>query len=186
HVIAPCVEGLGAKMGAVLFQFPPQHAQMLGGPLRFAEHLQAFLQALPRGPLYAVEIRNTELFTPAYIRALTEVGPTHCFNVHPSMPPMRDQYRRARDTAATGLIIRWMLHPAQRYEAAKTRYQPFNRMVDEDLQSRSTIATMCLEATAAARTAIVIVNNKAEGSAPLTVCKLAEAVARAAIESEKP
>jgi hypothetical protein len=158
---------------------------MLGGPERFAERLHAFLQALPRGPLYAVEIRNTELFTPAYVRVLTEVGAAHCFNVHPSMPPIHAQYRQAGDTAAAGLIIRWMLHPAQRYETATTRYHPFDRLVDEDLQSRQTIATMCLEATASARTAIVIVNNKAEGSSPLTVGKLAETMAHAASKSEK-
>jgi uncharacterized protein YecE (DUF72 family) len=184
HVIGPCVDGLGAKTGTMLFQFPPQHVQMLGGPQRFAERLHAFLQALPRGPLYAVEIRNTELFTSDYIRALTETETAHCFNVHPSMPPIHEQYRQAKDAAAAGLIIRWMLHPNQRYETAKTRYQPFDRLVDEDLQSRQTIATMCLEATASARTAIVIVNNKAEGSSPLTVCKLAETMARSARKSE--
>lgn len=185
HVIAPCIAGLGAKTGTILFQFPPQQVQMVGGPQRFAERLHTFLQALPRGPLYAVELRNANLFTPAYVTALTAAGAAHCFNVHPTMPPLHEQYRRARAAAAAGLIVRWMLHPTQRYEAAKVRYQPFDRLVDEDPQSRSTVATMCLEATASARMAMVIVNNKAEGSAPLTVGKLAELMAPAAVNSER-
>jgi uncharacterized protein YecE (DUF72 family) len=185
HVIRPCIEGLGSKTGTILFQFPPQQRQMVGEPQHFAERLHAFLQSLPHGPLYAVELRNAALFTPAYVTALTEVGATHCFNVHPTMPPIHEQYHHARATAAVGLIVRWMLHPTQHYESAKARYQPFNRLVDEDPQSRYTIATMCLEATASARTAIVIVNNKAEGSAPLTVGKLAELMAPAADNSER-
>ncbi len=178
HVVEPCIDGLGSKAGPILFQFPPQPVQAVGGPQSFAERLHAFLDALPRGPLYAVELRHTELLTPSYAAALADVGAVHCFNVHPSMPPIHEQHRLIGVGAAPALVVRWMLHPTQRYEAARARYEPFDRIVDADPNNRHTIAAMCLEAVASERSAIVIVNNQAEGSAPLTVGKLAEHLAQ--------
>jgi uncharacterized protein YecE (DUF72 family) len=178
QVVAPCVEGLGAKAGPILFQFSPQPLQAIGGPGLFAQRLHAFLERLPRGPLYAVELRNAALFTAAYRAALADAGAVHCFNVHPSMPPIHEQLRLAGSATGAALVVRWMLHPTQRYAAARDRYEPFDRLVDEDPDSRNTIAEMCLEAAAAGYPAIVIANNKAEGSSPLTVCKLAERIAQ--------
>jgi uncharacterized protein YecE (DUF72 family) len=178
HIVGPYIEGLEAKAGPLLWQFPPQNVPALGGAQRFAERLFAFLQALPRGPLYAIELRNRELLTPSYAAALADAGAVHCLNVHPTMPPIHEQHRLVRSTSTPALVIRWMLHPRHRYEAAKVRYQPFNRIVDDDPLHRDAIATLCLDATAAGRAAFVIVNNKAEGSAPLTVCRLAERLAQ--------
>lgn len=174
YVVEPCIEGLGSQAGPLLFQFPPQHVQAVGGSERFAERLHAFLKALPRGPLYAVELRNAALLTTAYCDALIDAGAVHCFNVHPSMPPLQEQYRLAGAAAVPQLAVRWMLHPTQRYETAQSRYEPFDRLVDEDPNSRQAIAAMCLDAVAAQRPALVIVNNKAEGSSPLSMIKLAE------------
>lgn len=185
QVVGPFIEGLGSKAGPLLFQFPPQNVQAVGGPKRFVERLHGFLKGLPRGPLYAVELRNSELLTSAYCDALVDVGAVHCFNVHPSMPPIHEQYQLAQVTAGPGLVVRWMLHPNQRYEAARSRYEPFDRIVDEDPASRLAIAEMCLDADAADRLAVVIVNNKAEGSSPLTIGKLAERLVEVRGKSKK-
>lgn len=178
EVVGPYVEGLQAKAGPLLFQFTPLSRSEVGGPQRFAEHLHRFLDALPRGPLYAVELRNRELFTAAYVDALVAAGAVHCFNVHPTMPPIDEQYRQAQSASSAGLVVRWMLHPGLRYEAARSRYEPFDQLVDEDPVSRRAIAQLCLEITASKRPAVVIVNNKAEGSSPLTIQKLADAMVR--------
>jgi uncharacterized protein YecE (DUF72 family) len=160
-------------MGPLLLQFPPQDVQAIGGPGRFAERLHHFLDALPRGPLYAVELRNASLLTAAYAQALSAVAACHCFNVHPSMPTLDEQQRIVSPTNAPALVVRWMLHRTLEYAAAGKRYQPFNRLVDVDLHSRAAIATLCLAALALNRPAYVIINNKAEGSAPLSVWQLA-------------
>jgi uncharacterized protein YecE (DUF72 family) len=185
QVIGPCVAGLGNKAGPVLFQFPPQDVRTLGGPEPFAERLQVFLRALPRGVLYAVELRNVALLTPAYGNALAATGTCHCFNVHPSMLSLQEQQRRISSSSAPALIVRWMLHPTQRYEAAAARYQPFDRLVDEDPGNRHAIATLCVQTVQAGHPAFVIVNNKAEGSAPLTVGKLAECMAQMLCETHR-
>lgn len=176
--VGPCVEGLQTKAGPILFQFPPLSMSEVGGPQRFAERLHTFLDALPRGPLYAVELRNRELFTPAYVEALVSAGAVHCLSVHPTMPPVGEQYHLAHAATSAALVVRWMLHPGQRYEAARRRYEPFDQLVDEDPASRAAIAQLCLELASNTRPAVVIANNKAEGSSPLTIQKLAESLTR--------
>jgi uncharacterized protein YecE (DUF72 family) len=185
EVIRPCVEGLGSKMGPLLLQFPPQDVHAVGGPEGFAEQLHRFLDALPRGPLYAVELRNAILLTAAYAEALSAVGACHCFNVHPSMPTLPAQQRFVSTATAPALVVRWMLHRTLRYEAAGRRYHPFDRLIDADLHSRTAITRLCLEAIALRRSAFVIVNNNAEGSAPLSVGKLAEQIVAQLAASER-
>ena len=176
HVVAPYVEGLGSKAGPLLFQFPPQNVQAIGGPQRFAERLHDFLKALPQGPLYAVEVRNVELLVSTYAEVLADVGACHCYKVHPRMPTVQEQLQIVPCTYAPAFVARWMLHPRLGYDAARVRYEPFDRMVDADPVSRATMAALCLEAAAANRPAFVIANNKAEGSAPLTLFRLAEQI----------
>jgi uncharacterized protein YecE (DUF72 family) len=170
-VVGPSLEGLGDRLGVVLFQFPPQ---ALGEPARFPERLAAFLTALPRGPAYAVELRNAELLGPAYARALATAGACHCINVHPSMPPPAVQMRLAPAEDAPALVVRWMLARHLGYQEARARYAPFDRLAEPDPTTRGAIGTLCLDARARGRPAFVIVNNKAEGSSPLSVVRLAE------------
>src|SRR5262249_53988119 len=155
HVVEPCLTGLGDKAGPILLQFSPFDVPAVGGPQRFAARLHAFLEALPRGPLYAIELRNTSLLTPAYHEVLIEVGVCHCFNIHPSMPALPEQSRIVPPESMAALIVRWMLHPARRYEEAKTRYEPFDHIVDDDPHTRQGIATLCRPALEAGRPAFV-------------------------------
>lgn len=177
EVIGPCLEGLKDKAGPLLFQFSPQDFTALGGGLEhFIERLHGFLDALPRGPLYAVELRNAEWFTPEYAAALSAVGTCHCLNGHPNMPPIQAQAEAVKPAQAPAIVIRWMQARHLTYEAARERYSPFNRLVDADPTSRNAIAELCLDATARQHPAFVIVNNKAEGSAPLSIFRLAERI----------
>jgi hypothetical protein len=73
-------------------------------------------------------------------------------------------------------VIRWNLHAGFGYEEAKSRYAPFDRLVDEDPATRLAIAGLCRDCVARGDEAWVIANNKAEGSAPLTLERLALAI----------
>ena len=171
--VKPALMGLGGRAGPLVFQFPPQ----AGDASRFAGRLGEFLAALPRGPLYAVEIRNRAWLTPEYARALRAAGACHCLNVHPSMPSLDEQARVTGARDAPALAVRWMLGGRQRYERARARYAPFDRLVDPDPGARGRIAELCAEFAASGRPAFVSVNNKAEGSAPLSVFALARRIA---------
>lgn len=175
-VVAPFVDGLGPKAGPLVFQFTPMSKKILGDPARFIDRLAAFLAALPRGPLYAVEIRNRDLLTPAYAAALRAAQIAHCFTIHPAMPSPADQAQVVAPDAMPALVVRWMLNNKFDYESARDNYAPFDRLVDEDPTSRAQIAALAVLAAARNQPVYVIVNNKAEGSSPLSVRKLAERI----------
>src|SRR5262245_26369482 len=174
QVVAPFVEGMGVDAGALLFQFAPQD---LGTPARFAKRLHTFLAALPRGPVYAVELRNRELVTADYGDALASVGACHCHNVHPRMPDIRAQARLAGSERGPMTVIRWLLGPGMTYEEAGRRYAPFNRMAAPDPTNRRAVADLAREALAAGRPFLCTINNNAEGSAPLSAVELAKEIA---------
>jgi uncharacterized protein YecE (DUF72 family) len=174
-VVAPYVEGLQEKGGALLFQFAPQD---LGGPARFADELGAFLAALPRGPLYAVELRNRELLVPRYAEALAAAGAVHCINAHPRMPDVRTQASLTGLATAPALVVRWLLGPGETYEEAGKRFAPFDRLQEEDLAARRGLATLARQAVARNQPVLITVNNNAEGSAPLSIERLAAEIVR--------
>ncbi|MCA9690829.1 MAG: DUF72 domain-containing protein [Nannocystaceae bacterium] len=168
-VVEPTVAGLRDKLGALLFQFSPLDIRLLGGPARFAARLEGFLAGLPRGPRYAVELRSPELLTDEYAAALLEHGVCHCVNGYPGMPPLEEQYERARVAYAPSLVVRWMLHDGMRHEQAGAAFDPFDRLVEEDPATRRALGRLCQRAQRALQPALVIINNNAEGCAPRSI-----------------
>ena len=178
-VAGPLIEGLGDRLGALVFQFPPRLAGRMQDPKRFAERLHLMLSVLPRGTCYAVELRTEHLLSSTYEIALRDSGATHCVSVHPAMPDLDAQFAICATLAPRPLIVRWNLGHGRSYDAARERYAPFDRMVDPDPPVRRAIATACLDAGSAGAESMVVVNNKAEGSAPASIRALAaEIVAR--------
>ena len=78
--------------------------------------------------------------------------------------------------------MRWLLERGQAYEEARSRYAPFDRLVDPDPDTRGEIAALLGQALRARHEALVIINNKAEGSAPLSVEALAREFASQLVE----
>src|SRR6185369_3881988 len=150
------------------------------------ERLAAFFAALPselgpHRPIYALELRNAELLTPRLMKMLAGAGVRYCVGLHDRMPEVERQEiaLKALDGETPGnLVVRWNLHRGFLYQAAKQRYEPFDKLVDEDPETRSVLARMAAAAFKAKRRVWITANNKAEGSAPLSLAKLAEEIAR--------
>jgi uncharacterized protein YecE (DUF72 family) len=176
HFVRPAVEGLGDKCGPLVLQFPPLGRDATRWSARFAERLARFLAALPKGPLYAVELRDGELITASLAHALNATGARYCFSVHPRMAELPEQARRLADLAAGPFVARWNLRAGAEYETAKAQYAPFDRLVDHDPGTRAALAQLAAAAVGAGHPVYVTANNKAEGSAPLTVLRLAAAI----------
>jgi len=185
--VQPAVAGLGAAAGPLVFQFPPLGRTLLADVPGLAARIGSFLAALPRGPVYAVEVRDPELVGPPLAAAVAAAGAVPCLAVHARMPPVDEQAeafgvaramggRTAGQAGGTPLVARWNLHAGKVYEQAKSDYFPFDRLVDEDPASRLALARLLRLAAAADRDAFVTINNKAEGSGPLSVLRLAEAI----------
>lgn len=191
--VEPALRGLGERAGPLVFQLSPLPRAMTAGDAGHAviERIGAFIEALPREvdgqlPLYAVELRNAELLTPRLVRTLSQAGARLCIGVHARMPPAARQAAalRAMDSAVAGedwhlggpLVVRWSLQSGFKYDEAKNRYAPFDRLIDPDLTTRGTLAHLIHVAIKSSQPAYVIVNNKAEGSAPMSCVELARAV----------
>lgn len=172
-VVGPFMEGLGKKGGVLLFQFPPQDTTLAAGPRGFPDRIHRFFSALPKGPIYAVEVRNPDLMTRDYQAALADVGATHCLNALPGMQDLAIQYNQSGAHNRRALVIRWMLNKRLDYQGAKQRYAPFSRIVDEDPTTREDVARLCARTR---RPCFLIVNNKAEGSSPLSILRVAERI----------
>lgn len=177
--VAPATAGLGSKAGPLVFQFPPLGRRLVADPPRLIARIAAFMTMLPRGPLYAVEVRDPELVTADFAAALADTGGVPCLAVHARMPPVADQaavFARATQAARGPLVVRWNLHAGRGYEEAKAGYFPFSDLVEEDLPSRRELARLARAAASAGREAFITINNKAEGSAPRSVAALAAAI----------
>jgi uncharacterized protein YecE (DUF72 family) len=177
--VRPALEGLGPKAGPLVFQFSPLGRAWTRVPQRFADALEGFLAALRTeepGALLAVEVRDPEVLVPAFFDALAAHRVRYCIGVHARMPVVDEQAARARRVGPGALVVRWNLHSGFGYDEAKARYEPFDRLVDEDPAARGALAALAADTIGAGEAVYVIANNKAEGSAPLTLVRLAEAV----------
>jgi hypothetical protein len=75
------------------------------------------------------------------------------------------------------VVVRWSLRAGMTTEQARTRYAPFNRLVDPDLVTRGTLVHLIRVAVRSRQSAFIIVSNEAEGCAPLSCVELARALA---------
>lgn len=173
QVVAPFVDGLGKKAGALIFQFSPFEVR---SPQRFAEKLNEFLRQLPKGPIYAVEVRNAELLTEAYGLALADAGAVHCHNAWGLMPGVLEQQAKLPKAARRILVARWLNRPDDSYESALNRFRPFNQLVEEDVPRRDELARLTTDGLLEGNPALVFVSNNAEGCAPESLLRLARTI----------
>jgi uncharacterized protein YecE (DUF72 family) len=177
--VRPALEGLGGKAGPLVFQFSPLGRAWTRIPRRFVDALHGFLAAVrAEAPdaLLAVEVRDPEVLVPDFFSVLARSHVRYCIGVHARMPAVDDQAASARLAGPGPLVVRWNLHSGFGYDEAKARYEPFDRLVDEDPVARHALAALAVETIGAGHAVYIIANNKAEGSAPLTLTRLAEAV----------
>lgn len=176
-VLLPLEASFGAHLGHLLFQLPPLRAHELPRPNELAWKLDRFFGQLPRGYAYAVELRNPELFTPNYLAALARHGVAHVLNHWERMPPIGEQLAVANVLTAPHVLTRLLLPQGVGYEEAREAFAPFNRLQAPDEAMRADVVALWRACQASGRRLTIIVNNKAEGSSPLTVRALLQRLA---------
>lgn len=181
--VRPALEGLGAKVGALVFQLSPLPLTLLARRDEVLDRIAAMLRALPalrpEAPdgVIALEVRDPELLIPALATLLRDVGATYCLGLHPKLPPIADQLPMLRALWPGPLVCRWNVnrrHGAYGYEDAEALYAPFDKVVHPDLDTRAALARVVAGTARAGQNVYVTISNKAEGSAPLSVRALAE------------
>jgi len=139
----------------------------------FIDGLDRFLGRLPRDFQYAVEVRDRALLGPDYAAMLSRHGAAHVYNAWTAMPLPADQASLVSPDAMPFVMVRLLLRPGATYAEQREAFAPFDRLVAPDDAMRSQVVDLVGRAVARAVPAYVLVNNKAEGSSPLTIEGLA-------------
>jgi len=142
----------------------------------FCARLDTFMSQLPKDFRYSVEIRNAEILGPQYRDVLDRHRVGHVYNHWSWMPPLAEQHRRMGGFTAPFTVFRLLTPLKMTYEAAKKRAAPYNTIVGELPEMRRDTIHLVRQAVAENRQAYVLVNNRSEGNAPLTVQALVEAL----------
>ncbi len=163
-VLAPYRAVFRAHSGPFIFEF-----QRSGLPEDFVARLDSFLAALPTDFRYAVEVRSPALLTADYLAVLAKHHVAHVYNHHTWMPPLMEQHERLGGTFSASFLVFRLLTPLRvKYEQAVRLTQPYNKIVAELPMMRQDTVRLVRQATAENRRSYVLVNNRSEGSAPLT------------------
>ena len=179
--LRPAVEGLGEKLGVLVFQLSPLPSAWLHDPVRLESQLERLWLALqpevPVGSRLALELRDPELLQPWLAAQLKSHGVRFCLGLHDRMPAIDQQLPLLRATWPGDLVCRWNLQRGQSYAGAKDRWAPFDKLCAPDLLTRQGVARVIAGTLSAGHSAYVTINNKAEGCAPCSVLELARALA---------
>jgi uncharacterized protein YecE (DUF72 family) len=180
HVLLPLAHAFAEHLGPLVFQLAPIHPRALPHPEAFAERIDRFLGELPTAFEYAVELRNRELLTPAYLAALARHRAAHVLSLWERMPPVGEQLALPGVLGAPFAVCRLSISPGHRYEERREAFAPFDRLVAPDEGMRADVTALALACAARGKKPLyVVVNNKVEGSSPLTVRALATRMAEA-------
>ena len=170
-VLSPYREaGFGSNTGPFLFEF--QRHGMLARD--FVDKLDNFFAELPRDFSYAVEIRNSGMLGSLYRDMLAGHGVAHVYNHWSYMPAIAEQHRKMEAFTAPFIVLRLLTPLKMSYEAAKKRAEPYTKIVGELTDMRKEAVVLIKDAIGQNRKAYVLVNNRLEGNAPLTVQALVD------------
>ena len=163
-------------MGPWILEIAPSPTPL--DPAWFARKLAVFLRTAPSDFPFAVELRDRRLLTRQYAQTLREHGASHVFNYWSRMPGLVEQMRVEGLLDGALSVVRLLLPPGAKYAELKDAYAPFDRLVEPQPRMRQEVKQIAEAALARGMEVYVLVNNKAEGSSPLTVQALAELLAR--------
>jgi hypothetical protein len=96
------------------------------------------------------------------------------------MPPVGRQLAVPGVLSAPFVVCRLSIPPGHRYEERRDAFAPFNRIVEPSPSARADVADLARACAAQGKKPLyVVVNNKVEGSSPLTVRALVERMVEA-------
>jgi uncharacterized protein YecE (DUF72 family) len=178
----PARDGLGERLGALVLQMSPLPRRWLADRGALLARLDVALAALAAdGAVHpariAVELRDAELLAPDVAEVLRRHGVRYTLGLHDRLPPIEAQLPMVRALWPGPLVVRWNLQRGLRYEAARDRFAPFDRLAAPDAPTRLALARLVARTADAGQEVLVTINNKAEGSAPRSVLALAQAIA---------
>jgi uncharacterized protein YecE (DUF72 family) len=174
EIYRPYQRYFAANTGPFVFEFQTIAKHSGIDAEGFASRLDEFFSALPRDAQYAVEVRNDDFLTPMYFAVLREHGVAHVFNSWTRMPPIGHQLDLPGAISGSFILARALLRPGRTYDEAVDVFAPYDRIREPNPKLRRDLVRLVETAVQARMPAYLLVNNRAEGSAPLTIAAVAE------------
>jgi uncharacterized protein YecE (DUF72 family) len=176
-VYEPYREKFRGHMGPFIFEFSPFGRRSGITPELFTEALDRFLEQLPPDAAYAVELRDPDYLTPAYLEVLRAHGTAHVLNSWARMPTIGEQLDQGVAALAPLVVCRALQPPGMTYATSVETFAPFDRIREPKPGLRADLVRLVETIVELGVPGFVIVNNRAEGCSPLTIAAVAEAVA---------
>lgn len=191
--VRPACDGLGDKLGVLLFQISPlpiQRAinlqQTLSELELLAQAVRELLAEMPseNRPIVAYEVRDADFLRPdvmpCFAHILRNAGATYCLGLHAKMPRIADQLPLLRALWPGPLVCRWNVNPIfgpYGYGDAEKLLAPFDRIQHPDEATLTALARTIHGVCGKGQPAYITISNEAEGCGPASIVRLASAVA---------
>ena len=178
-VAGPLLRSFKDHMGPLVLEIPPSRNPIESA--RFENALEGFLGQLPSELQIGVELRNRQLLRPRYLDLLRAHRAIHVLNFWTLMPTVGAQLELPGILTGPAAVCRVLLPPRTKYADRKRDLSPFDSLQDPQPQMRADILKLLRKTEHLQGPTYVLVNNKAEGCAPLSIRALAEFICGAGI-----
>jgi uncharacterized protein YecE (DUF72 family) len=164
------MDNLEEKRGPLLFQFPYYNKNEIAKPQDFFDRLFPFLETLPEGYKFVVEVRNKTFLVPELSDALRQRGIALALIDHPYVPPVQSVFERFDPITADFAYIRWL---GDRYEIERITKSWTKTIVDRSAEL-SEWARACRLILKRGVSIFAYANNHFAGHAPATIRQFEE------------
>ncbi len=164
------LEPLGEHIGPLMFQFEYLNKNKMASLRHFIEMFEVFLQGLPGGYQYCIEIRNPNYLKEDYFDFLAEhhLGPVFLQGYY--MPSIFDLYEKFKDQLSDPVVLR--LHGPHRQGMEERTNNAWNTIVDPRDGELLQLEDMVNDLLERRHQVFINVNNHYEGCAPRTIEKI--------------
>ncbi len=181
--LGPCAP-FRKNLGLLIFEFSRFSRSDFEHGRDLVEALDLFLERLPRGWRYGVEIRNRTFLNPDYFAVLARHQVAHIYNSWQDMPSIGEQLTMAGSRTSPEFFGgRLLLRPGRKYEEAVKLFSPYQEVKDLYPEGREAGASLIQEARKIGKTngkGFIYVNNRFEGNALETIAAIVERANREA------
>jgi len=167
---------LGRKLGPVMFQFEYLNRVKMPSLNHFLDRFQAFISKAPRGFRYAVETRNPNYLSAPFFQFLKEHGLGYVYIEGYYMPPIGRIFEKHSPAPAGFSVLR--LHGGDRQKIEDLSGEVWDRLVSPKPDALAAAARIVRANSRRGVLSFVNINNHLEGSAPLTIERFLEALAK--------
>jgi uncharacterized protein YecE (DUF72 family) len=174
--LRPC-ESIRTNVGLLMFEFSRFWPADYQHGRDFIADLDRFLEQLPKGWPYGVEMRNRNWLRPEYFACLARHRVAHVYNSWDAMPPVSEQMALPDSRTHPELsAARFLLRPGTKYEEAVQALAPYESIKAEYPEARAAGRALIEEGKAAGpkQKTFIFVNNRLEGNALGTIAAMLE------------